>query len=230
MVEIITVRYSTDRRLGEFVAHDLRVRVGDRCIVTTARGVELGRALNGRPTDNLPRTKFNKILRKATERDLYLYARKTGREERAFRLCQKRIKVRELPMKLSRVEYIFDGSRVVFYFTAEHRVDFRALVRDLARQLRTRIEMRQIGARDEARLVGGLGFCGRGENCSKLFLNDLRSVSVRTAKEQGLGMNMNRLSGMCGRLKCCLNYESNDENGGGCGGGQCGAGDCGCQN
>src|SRR5690606_26374833 len=129
--------------------------------------------------------------------------------------CRKRIKVRKLPMKLSKVEYIFDGSRVIFYFTADHRVDFRELVKDLARQLRTRIEMRQIGARDEARLIGGLGCCGLGENCSKLFLKELSSVSVRTVKEQGLGMNLNRLSGMCGRLKCCLNFETGG-NGGGC--------------
>ena len=111
-------------------------------------------------------------------------------------------------MKLSRVESIFDGSRIIFYFTSEGRVDFRELVKDLAREMRTRIEMRQIGARDEARLLGGLGCCGTGENCSAKFLRELKSVSVRTAKAQDLAINPSRLSGMCGRLKCCLNFES----------------------
>ena len=110
-------------------------------------------------------------------------------------------------MKLSQVEYIFDGSRVIFYFTSGQRVDFRGLVKDLAGELKTRIEMRQIGARAEARLIGGQGCCGVGENCSSSFLQELRSVTVKTVKAQNLGMNPNRLSGMCGRLKCCLNFE-----------------------
>ena len=211
MLEIITVKLPQDKRFLEFLAHDLPLRVGDQCVVTTDRGVELGVVTGGRQAENLGEHKLQKVLRRATERDLYLNEKKQEKEEFAFRLCRKRIKVRDLSMKLSKVEYLFDGSRVIFYFTADHRVDFRDLVKDLARELRTRIEMRQIGARDEARLIGGLGSCGRGENCSKSFLRELESVSVRTVKRQGLGMNLNRLSGMCGRLKCCLNFaDSND--------------------
>lgn len=213
MLEVVTVKFPTDRRRGEFLAHDLELRVGDRCIVTTDRGVELGVVVNGRKANNLAEQKSHKALRKATERDLYLNEKKRDKEDFAYRLCKKRIKARKLMMKLSKVECVFDGSRIIFYFTADHRVDFRELVKDLARELRTRIEMRQIGARDEAKIVGGLGCCGCGENCSKSFLKQLESVSVRTVKEQGLGMNLNRLSGMCGRLKCCLNFGS--------GGGKC---------
>jgi cell fate regulator YaaT (PSP1 superfamily) len=206
--------------MEEFISNDLDLRVGDRCIVATDRGVELGMVINGRKADNLADQKFHKALRRATERDCYLEQKKREREDFAERLCKERIKARDLPMKLSKVEYVFDGSRVIFYFTADHRVDFRALVKDLARELRTRIEMRQIGARDEAKLVGGMGCCSRGENCSKRFLKELDSVSVRTVKEQGLGMNLNRLSGMCGRLKCCLNFSIHDQEGNGpaCGG------------
>jgi cell fate regulator YaaT (PSP1 superfamily) len=206
MLEIVTVKFPYDNRRGEFLAHDLQLRVGDRCIVTTDRGVELGVVVDGRRASNLAEQKSHRALRKATERDLYLNEKKRDKEEFAYRLCKKQIKVRNLPIKLSSVECVFDGSRIIFYFTADHRVDFRELVKDLARVLRTRIEMRQIGARDEAKIVGGLGSCALGENCSKLFLNELESVSVRTVKEQGLGMNLNRLSGMCGRLKCCLNF------------------------
>ena len=211
MIEIITVKFRQDKRVLEFLAHDVELRVGDRCVVATDRGVELGTVIQGRHADNLGENRLQKVLRRATERDLYLDEKKQEKEEFAFRLCRKRIKVRDLPMKLSKVEYLFDGSRVIFYFTADHRVDFRELVKDLARELRTRIEMRQIGARDEARLVGGLGSCGLGENCSKKFLKELASVSVKTVKRQGLGMNLNRLSGMCGRLKCCLNYATDED-------------------
>ena len=216
MLQIATVKSEVIRKRTDFLASDLHLRIGDRCIVTTDRGVELGIVTDVRGAQNrsLSDLKMHRALRHATERDLYLYEKKKDREESAYRLCRKRIKVRRLPMKLSRVEYIFDGSRVIFYFTADGRIDFRELVKDLARQLRTRIEMRQIGARDEAKLLGGLGCCGIGENCSARFLRELKSVSVKTAKAQDLAINPGRLSGMCGRLKCCLNFESEVE---GCG-------------
>lgn len=209
MLEIVHVRYGSAGLRSEFVANQLELRVGDRCVVSTDRGVELGMVLDSRQVENINfgDAKIHKALRKATERDLLLYERKRNREAEAFKLCRARVKVRKLKMKLSRVEYIFDGSRVIFYFTANKRVDFRALVRDLARELKTRIEMRQIGARDEAKLLGGLGSCGTGQNCSSTFLTELRSVPVKAVKKQHLGMNPNRLSGMCGRLKCCLNFE-----------------------
>ncbi len=210
MLEIVTVRFEANKTTANFLAHDVPLRVGDRCVVTTKRGVELGLVIDGRRAEKLGRgrSKANKALRKATERDLYLHEKKKDQETRAFQLCKKMIKTQKLSMKLSRVEYVFDGSRVIFYFTATQRVDFRNLVKTLARRLRAHVEMHQIGARDEAKLVGGMGCCGTGENCSAKFLKDLKSVSVRAAKKQGLTVNPSRLSGMCGRLKCCLNFEA----------------------
>ncbi|MDA2933312.1 hypothetical protein MYX82_03105 [Acidobacteria bacterium AH-259-D05] len=221
MLEIVTVKFETNKTLANFLAHDIDLRVGDRCIVTTKRGVELGLVIDGRKAENLDlgHSKVKKALRKATERDLYLHEKKKDQETRAYQLCKKLIKTHKLSMKLSKVEYIFDGTRVIFYFTATKRVDFRDLVKALARRLRARIEMRQIGARDEAKLVGGMGCCGTGENCSAKFLKELKSVSVRAAKDQGLTVNPARLSGMCGRLKCCLNYEVGAT-------GTCGSGAC----
>ena len=209
MLEILTVKFEADKRTADFLSHGVPLRVGDRCIVNTERGVELGFVLNGRKAENLDfgDTKVQKVLRRATERDLYLHEKKKDQEASAYSLCRKLIRVHKLPMKLSRVERVFDGSRVIFSFTANRRIDFRSLVKDLGRQLRTRIEMRQIGARDKAKLIGGQGCCGLGENCSAKFLKELKSVSVRAAKDQGLAVNPGRLSGMCGRLKCCLNYE-----------------------
>lgn len=222
MLEIVTVKFETNKTTANLLARDVDLRVGDRCIVSTKRGVELGLVINGRKAENLDlgESKVNKALRKATERDLYLHEKKKDLEAHAHRLCKKLIRAQKLPMKLSKAEYIFDGSRVIFYFTSTRRVDFRELVKSLARRLRARIEMRQIGARDEAKLIGGMGCCGLGENCSAKFLKELKSVSVRAAKEQGLTVNPGRLSGMCGRLKCCLNYEVNAT--GSCGSGACG--------
>ncbi len=210
MLQIVTVKSEVIRSRSDYLASDLSLRIGDRCVVATDRGVELGIVTDWHGAENQApgHRKLHNALRKANERDLYLHEKKKEREDYAFRFCRKRIMLRKLPMKLSRVEYIFDASRVIFYFTADGRVDFRELVKDLARELRTRIEMRQIGARDEARLLGAIGSCGIGENCSAKFLPELRSVSVRTAKAQDLTINPTRLSGMCGRLKCCLNFEA----------------------
>ena len=221
MLEVVTVKFETNKSMANLLARDVELRVGDRCIVSTKRGVELGLVIHGQRAENLDlgTSKVNKALRKATERDLYLHEKKKDQEAHAYQLCKKLIRAEKLPMKLSRVEYIFDGSRVIFCFTATRRVDFRGLVKSLARRLRARIEMRQIGARDEAKLIGGMGCCGLGENCSARFLKELKSVSVRAAKEQGLTVNPGRLSGMCGRLKCCLNYEVGAT--GGCGSGAC---------
>ncbi len=219
-MEVITIRYAANKTTSEVLTHENNLRIGDRCVITTDGGVELGIVIGGGPVKslNLAFEKTHKVLRKATERDLYLYSKKQDREEFAYRLYRQRIRGRKLPMKLSRVEYIFDGSRMIFYFTANRRVDFRDLVKDLARKLRTRVEMRQIGARDEAKLIGGQGCCGLGQNCSSTFLKELKSVSVKAVKQQKLAMSQGRLSGMCGRLKCCLNYEvERDCNGGNCG-------------
>jgi cell fate regulator YaaT (PSP1 superfamily) len=208
MSEIVTLKLDHATVPLECLSNDQTLRIGDRCLVATERGVEIALVVREKPLTVCPGDgRMARILRKATERDLYLYEKKKDKEELAYRLCRKRIRARKLPMKLSAVEYIFDGSRVVFYFTANRRIDFRELVKDLARELRTRIEMRQIGARDEAKLIGGMGCCGAGQSCSSRFLRQMRSVSVKTAKSLELSMNPNRLSGMCGRLKCCLNFE-----------------------
>jgi len=206
MLEVVTVKFPTDRRRGEFLAHDLELRVGDRCIVTTDRGVELGVVVSGSKANNLAEQKSHKALRKATERDLYLNEKKRDKEDFAYRLCKKRIKARKLMMKLSKVECVFDGSRIIFYFTADHRVDFRELVKDLVQKYHTRIEMRQIGVRYEAKMVGALGTCGR-QLCCSSFLTNFEPVSIRMAKEQNLSLNPSKISGMCGRLMCCLTYE-----------------------
>ncbi len=147
-----------------------------------------------------------KVLRRATKEDVVARFKHEQRELEAQRVCVLKIKERNLPMKLARVEQLFDGSRLIFYYTAEGRVDFRELVRDLAAEFRTRIEMRQIGVRDEARMLGGYGTCGR-PLCCTTWLVTFEPVSIKMAKQQNLSLNPSRLSGMCGRLKCCLRYE-----------------------
>lgn len=210
MFEVVSVRFEKNKSRTDFLASDLDLRIGDRCVVRTDRGVELGMVMAHRRLEEGPSgdARLHHALRKATIKDLFLFEQQKEREEVATKLCRKRARARKLPLKLSKVEYLFDGSRVIFYFTADGRIDFRQLVKDLARELRTRIEMRQIGARDEAKLIGGQGCCGTGQNCSARFLKELKSVTVKTAKSQDLSINPSRLSGMCGRLKCCLNFES----------------------
>lgn len=180
-------------------------------------------------------------VRKATTQEILTKAKHEAREREAFRVGLMKIRERQLPMKLTRVEQLFDGSRLIFYYTAEGRVDFRELVRDLAAHFRTRIEMRQIGVRDEARMLGGCGPCGR-PLCCTTWLTSFEPVSIKMAKQQNLSLNPSKLSGMCGRLKCCLRYELPNGNGvkhggcadeGGCsnptgpGCGTCGSGGCG---
>ena len=188
MYELLTLRFGVRKTVGRFLATNMSFRVGDRCVVSTERGVELGMVLDTRQLDSngTKETTLGKALRRATERDLYLYEKKKDWENTAYRLCRKQIKAHKLSMKLSEVEYIFDGSRVIIYFTANRRVDFRRLVKQLARRLRTRIEMRQVGARDEAKLIGGLGCCGLGQNCSALFLKELKSVERANRQTSGL--------------------------------------------
>jgi cell fate regulator YaaT (PSP1 superfamily) len=185
-----------------------------------------------------------RVLRRASSQDQSLRARHEHREREAFRLCVMKIRERGLAMKLARVEQLFDGSRLVFFFTSEERVDFRELVRELASEFKTRIELRQIGVRDEARMLSGYGTCGRPLCCS-IWLKSFEPVSIRMAKQQDLALNPSRLSGLCGRLKCCLRYELNHGTAsaargdahpgsggespahpGGCGGCGCGAGGC----
>ena len=183
-----------------------------------------------------PPTRRQRVVRLATREDIVARLRQQQREREAMRVAMLKIRERGLGMKLTRVEHVFDGSRLIFYFTAEARVDFRELVRELAAEFRTRIEMRQIGVRDEAKMLGGYGTCGR-PLCCTTFLTSFEPVSIKMAKQQDLSLNPSKLSGLCGRLKCCLRYELPNAKGvvhGGCGseGGcdnpsGCGSGGCG---
>jgi cell fate regulator YaaT (PSP1 superfamily) len=181
---------------------------GDYAVVQTERGIALGvvvRRIEGFTPKNGKST-YNKALRTATAEDLRAHQENARRESEAAAFCAKRIEERGLPMKLVRAEYLLDRSKAVFYFTADGRIDFRELVKDMAHELRTRIEMRQIGVRDESRVVGGVGPCGK-ELCCATFLSDFEPITVKMAKDQKLSLNPAKLSGVCGRLMCCLIYE-----------------------
>ncbi|MCA9562825.1 MAG: hypothetical protein KC561_05010 [Myxococcales bacterium] len=187
-------------------AGELSLRPGDRVVVDSEKGPALGRINGLVERQVVERGKTPRIIRIATERDIERDKDNESRAREAFVFCLKRIRSRNLKMKLCQVEYMLDGSRALFYFSAERRVDFRQLVRDLAKELNIRIEMRQIGVRDGAGVVGGIGPCGK-ELCCSSFLTNFSSVSIRHAKDQGLTLNPKKVSGMCGRLMCCLVYE-----------------------
>lgn len=181
----------------------------DHVVVETARGVECGEVAmaNRDVADDSIVQPLKKVIRKATKDDLRRVAENELKAKNAFTQCEKKIAERGLEMKLVDVEYTFDNSKILFYFTADGRVDFRELVKDLATVFRTRIELRQIGVRDEAKMLGGIGFCGR-ELCCHTFLGDFAPVSIKMAKEQNLSLNPSKISGICGRLLCCLKYEN----------------------
>lgn len=208
MIRLVPVKFRAAGRHYDFNALHFELKAGDRVVVETDRGRALGVVVE--PPREVPRSEapadVKSIVRPATEEDLALASVNTAREKEALRFCQQRIQERRMEMKLVRAEYLFDGSKIIFYFTADGRVDFRELVKDLAHHFHTRIEMRQIGVRDEAKMTGGIGICGR-ELCCCTFLTDFAPVSVKMAKEQGLALNPNKISGQCGRLLCCLGYE-----------------------
>ncbi len=205
---IVAVSFQCAGKLFDFDARDLELENRDLVIVETERGKAMGTVIGPvreeNPADR--QAKLKTVLRKANEHDIDMADKNAAREEEALRFCKKRVKERGMEMKLVRAEYLFDGSKIVFYFTADGRIDFRELVRDLAQHFRTRIEMRQIGVRDEAKMVGGLGCCGR-ELCCCSYLRSFAPVSVKMAKAQGLALNPSKISGQCGRLLCCLGYE-----------------------
>lgn len=208
MITIVKVQFHAAEKLYDFNSAGLDLVPGDRVIVETERGRSMALVAT-RPSeipDELAPESLKSILRKANQADLEAAERNTAREKETFTFCQAKIAERSLEMKLVKVEYIYDGSKAIFYFTADGRIDFRDLVKDLAHQFHTRIEMRQIGVRDEAKLVGGIGICGR-ELCCSSFLRDFAPVSVKMAKEQNLALNPTKISGQCGRLLCCLGYE-----------------------
>lgn len=207
MSHIVTVQFNTAGKMYDFDAGSLELVKGDRVVVETERGVGVGQVVRT-PVEKEAGTSGSLTLvkRKATQEDLATVERISQKEQEAYRFCVNRIIERNMPMKLVRVEYQFDSSKAVFFFTADGRVDFRDLVKDLAHSFHTRIEMRQIGVRDEAKMTGGIGICGR-ELCCSSFLREFQPVSVKMAKEQNLALNPNKISGQCGRLLCCLDYE-----------------------
>ncbi len=205
---VVDVRFRAGGKIYYFDPDGLSFQAGDAVILDTARGPEFGRCAG--PCHQVPiedlTAPLRKVLRLATERDLAIAAANREKEKRAFEVCQQRIAEHKLEMQLVSAECAFDGSKILFFFTAEGRVDFRELVKNLASTFRTRIELRQIGVRDKAKMVGGLGVCGK-EFCCTQFMDEFQPVSIKMAKTQNLSLNPGKISGTCGRLMCCLKYE-----------------------
>jgi cell fate regulator YaaT (PSP1 superfamily) len=208
-MEIAKIRLRKPRRVFSFVCGDIGVQRDDACIVQTDRGTEWGTCiLPPEPcSPEMEKLCTMRVVRKANENDGKTFDILVHDERRAYSICLEKIRQRGLPMKLVDAEYTFDKRRVIFYFTAEDRVDFRELVRDLAHELRTRIELRHIQVRDEAKMVGGLGCCGL-KLCCNTWLDEFKPISMRMAKRQNLSLNPSKISGQCGRLLCCLDYEN----------------------
>ena len=208
MTKVIGVRFKANGKSYYFSPGDLELQQGDHVIVETARGAECGEVAKG-PHD-VPDSSIVKPLKTVTRMadavDVRRMQQNRADEKRAFSVCEERIAKHKLDMKLVDVEYTLDRNKILFYFTADGRIDFRDLVKDLAGVFRTRIELRQIGVRDESKMLGGLGICGQPFCCSR-FLRDFQPVSIKMAKEQGLSLNPAKISGSCGRLMCCLAYE-----------------------
>lgn len=208
-IPVCGVRFKKGGKIYYFDPASIDVDIGDHVVVETIRGVEYGCVVVGVKdiTEEEVVAPLRKVLRKATPKDMEQVAENRRKEREAYEICKKKMAEHGLEMDLVQVEYTFDGSKIIFYFTAEGRVDFRELVKDLASIFKTRIELRQIGVRDEAKIVGGLGLCGR-EFCCKSFMGEFEPVSVRMAKGQNLSLNPSKISGVCGRLMCCLRFET----------------------
>ena len=210
MTTVISVKFKEGGRAYFFSPDGKAYSVGDKVIVETSAGNAFGFVSKGNHEVNEDSIvgELKRVLRKATDKELCLKKETEEKQKEAFSICEKKIAEHKLDMKLVEVEYSFDGSKITFFFTADGRVDFRELVKDLASSFHTRIELRQIGVRDEARMLGGIGICGQ-PYCCKRFLDDFQPVSIKMAKEQGLSLNPTKISGSCGRLMCCLKYEQN---------------------
>ena len=208
MTKVIGVRFRTAGKIYFFAPGKLEIRQGDNVIVETARGVEFGRVVCGPKDvdDSAVVQPLKPVIRLANDQDRKTVEKNKQKEKEAFKICQEKIKKHKLEMKLVDVEYTFDGNKILFYFTADGRIDFRELVKDLAAVFRTRIELRQIGVRDETKIRGGIGICGRPLCCST-YLTEFSAVSIKMAKEQNLSLNPTKISGVCGRLMCCLTNE-----------------------
>lgn len=207
-VEIVGINFREAGKIYYFSPEGYKLSLGDRVIVETSRGVELGvvKVANKTVDSTEIVSPLKPVTRPATDADIQHYEKNRAAEADAIAICQKKVEAHGLGMKLVGAEYTFDNSKLIFYFTCESRVDFRELVRDLASTFRTRIELRQIGIRDEAKMLGGLGVCGR-KLCCANFLSDFVQVSIKMAKEQNFSLNSSKVSGACGRLMCCLRYE-----------------------
>ncbi len=208
MVKVIGVKFREGGKVYYFDPDNIDIPENSRVIVETARGIELGDVVFS--TKEVSKEEIvaplKKVIRIATNEDIKHYEENLKKEKEAFDICLQKIKEHNLDMKLINVEYTFDNNKILFYFIADGRIDFRELVKDLASIFKTRIELRQIGVRDETKMLGGLGICGR-VLCCKGFLSDFQTVSIKMAKEQGLSLNPAKISGCCGRLMCCLKYE-----------------------
>ena len=208
MTKVIGVRFRQAGKIYFFSPGTLHIKKGDKVIVETARGVEFGSVVSAPkevPDEEIMQP-LKSVLRVATEEDKKNEEKNREREQEAFRVCQEKIRKHELDMKLISAEYTFDNNKVLFYFTADGRIDFRELVKDLAGVFKTRIELRQIGVRDETKIKGGIGVCGRAL-CCHTYLSEFAPVSIKMAKEQNLSLNPTKISGVCGRLMCCLTNE-----------------------
>jgi len=208
MIKVIGVRFRNGGKVYYFDPSGIDLKREDQVIVETVRGVEIGTVIlvNKEISDDEVPGPIKKIMRKATDEDKKKAVKNLEKEKEAFKICEEKIAKRELDMKLVGAEYTFDNNKLIFYFTADGRIDFRELVKDLAAVFHTRIELRQIGVRDETKLMGGIGICGR-ELCCKSYLADFVPVSIKMAKEQNLSLNPTKISGLCGRLMCCLKNE-----------------------
>ena len=208
MIKVIGVRFRTAGKIYFFSPGGLELKAGDKVIVETARGVEFGSVVTGIkevPDDQISQP-LKPVIRIATQDDVRREAKNREKEKDAFKICQEKIRKHGLEMKLIDAEYTFDNNKLLFYFTADGRIDFRELVKDLASVFRTRIELRQIGVRDETKIRGGIGICGR-PLCCHTYLTEFAPVSIKMAKEQNLSLNPTKISGVCGRLMCCLTNE-----------------------
>lgn len=208
MTEIVGIKFKDGGKVYYFDPAGNKLELGSKAVVETARGVELGEVAiaNKMTADENVVSPLKPVLRAATEQDIKRAEDNEKKEKEAFKVCQEKIEKHNLDMKLVEVEYTFDQNKILFYFTADGRVDFRDLVKDLASVFRTRIELRQIGVRDEAKMLGGLGICGR-KLCCASHLGGFEPVSIKMAKEQSLSLNPTKISGTCSRLMCCLKYE-----------------------
>lgn len=210
MIEVVSVRFKDSGKIYYFDPKNFEIKPGQHVIVETSRGIECAVVAEAKKPveDDAVVKPLKSVVRIATDEDLQVIENNKKKEKEAYEICISKIEEHGLDMSLSDVEYTFDGSKIVFYFTADGRVDFRELVKDLANTFHSRIELRQIGVRDESKMIGGLGICGRPFCCST-FLNDFHSVTIKMAKEQGISLSPGKISGTCGRLMCCLKYEQN---------------------